>query len=279
MTTNEDQLQQMMTLSGLGFPGLQELIHQAVINSWSDAELMFHVVQSPAFASAFPGIFRADGSLKMSPTDYRAQVDTYRHTAYLLGYSPSDALIGQWIQGDVSPQEVADRYTAANRVKESPQAFAALQSEWKAAGLGNISQAGAANALLGEAPKQFYDIWERANLRTQASLAGAPISHAEAVRIQGILPDRATESSVQANMQDLAHQLKTTMPLSRLYATHGLTRSDLITLEFGGPGREDIAARAKRALDTEQASWQAQQTVAATAVTGAVRPNYATQTQ
>jgi hypothetical protein len=277
--TTEDQLQQVFTLSGLNFPGLQELIHQAIINSWSNDELMFHVVQSPAFAAAFPGIFRPDGSLKMDPASYRAQVDTYRHTAYVLGYNPSAELIGQWIQGDVSPQEVADRYTAANRIKESPQAFAALQSEWKAAGLGNITQAGAAHALLGQAPKQFYDIWERANLRTAATLAGAPISHGEAVRIQGILPDRATESSVASSMQDLAHQLKTTMPLSRLYASHGITRSDLITLEFGGPGREDIAARAQRALDTEQASWQQQQTVAAQAVSGAVRPNYQTQSQ
>lgn len=272
--SDEDQLIRMFTLSGLSFPGLRELIHQAVINSWSQPELMFHVISSPAFAAAFPGIMREDGSLRMDPATYRATVDTYEHTAYLLGYSPSKELIGQWIEGDVSPQEVADRYTAANRVKESPDAFRALASEWKAAGLGNISEGGVANALLGAAPKQFYDIWERANLRTAATLADAPISHAEAVRIQGILPDRATEGSVGAQMADLAKQLRTTMPLSQLYATHGLTRSDLITLEFGGHGREDIRIRAERALAAQAASTQQHQQVAAPAVTGAVRPNY-----
>ena len=275
----EEQLLQMFTMSGLSFPGLQALIHQSVVNSWSDSELMFHVISSPAFAAAFPGITRPDGSLKMSPVQYRAQVDTYRHTAYVLGYSPSDATIGGWIAGDVSPQEVADRYTAANRVKESPQAFAQLQSEWKAAGLGNISEGGVANALLGAAPKQFYDIWERANLRTAAVMAGAPISHAEAVRIQGILPDQATESSAAPNFAKLAQDLRTTMPFSRLYSQHGLNRSDLITLEFGGPGREDIAIRAQRALANEQAGWQAQQVAAAPAVTGAVRADYQRQVQ
>jgi len=269
--TTESQLTQAFILSGIPIAPFRELIHQAVINSWSHDELMFHVVMSPAFESAFPGIKRDDGSLKMDPATYRATVDTYTHTAYLLGYTPSAEMIGGWIGNDVSPQEVADRYSAANRIKESPEAFAALQKEWSAAGLGKISEAQVANALLGQAPKEFYDIWERVNLRTAAANAGTYLTHAEAARIQAVSPETLTESGTQATMADLANQLRTTMPLSRLYAQHGLTRSDLITLEFGGPGQADIRIRAEKALATAKAQSEPRATPYAGALTGAPR--------
>jgi hypothetical protein len=274
----EDQLSTIFALSGIPITPFRELIHQAVVSGWSQDELMFHVIQSPAFANAFPGILRDDGSLIMSPTEYRSTVDSFEHTAYLLGYSPSTQTIGGWIANSVSPQEVADRYTAANRVKEDPQVFQALQAEWKAAGLGQINEAGVANALLGQAPKQFYDIWERAQLRGSAANAGAPITHAEAVQIQQNAPTRLDEASTQQSFADLARQLRTTMPMSRLYAAHGLTRSDLITLEFGGPGQADIAIKAKRAMDTYSGSFTQTATTASPALSGAVRGSQSPQT-
>lgn len=94
-------------LQGFGMDPSQftGLIDQAVRENWSDARFTSAVYASSAFHAAFPGIFRKDGSLKMSPGEYRTLGDEYKKIAKQYGITVDHERIGALVAGDKSPDE------------------------------------------------------------------------------------------------------------------------------------------------------------------------------
>ncbi|HEV8420187.1 MAG TPA: hypothetical protein VGR13_02385, partial [Actinomycetota bacterium] len=73
------------------------LIDQAVRGNWSEARFEAAVYASPAFHEAFPGIFRPDGSLRISPMEYRQLAKQYRKIGADYGIKVDKSRIGMLV--------------------------------------------------------------------------------------------------------------------------------------------------------------------------------------
>lgn len=101
-------------LRGFGLsPNLfDDLIDQAVRNQWSAAQFEAELYASGEFAEAFPGIFRADGSLKMTPAEYLRLAygdGGYQDIARQYGIRLDRRRIGMLVENDISPDEWLER--------------------------------------------------------------------------------------------------------------------------------------------------------------------------
>lgn len=246
MTLQEIRNMLRDTLKGLGLRPVQfnNLIDKAVRNGWAPEQFESAVYQSPAFKQAFPGIFRGDGSLRMSPQEYRSVADSYKEIAQRYGLygELGKGRIGNLIKGNVSPQELSDRFSAVQRMKQYAPAFDAFKQL-----VGNQTGKKLTNEniyefVMGKSPSEFYDIWEAASVGAAAGSAGVNISAAEMRSIATRLPGIQTEESMYSGFQELASKIKTLMPMSQL-ANMGVNKGDLIELQFGGPKAADIASR------------------------------------
>lgn len=239
-----NQLREM--LQGLGLRPVQfnNLIDKAVRNGWQPEQFESAVYQSPAFKQAFPGIFRGDGSLRMSPGEYRAVTDSYKEIAQRYGLygELGKGRLGNLIKGNVSPQELSDRFSAVQRMKQYAPAFESFQ-KLVAGSTGNkMTQENVYEFVMGKSPSEFYDLWEAASVGAAAGGAGVNLSAAEMRSIATRVPGIQTEESMYSGFQELASKIKTLMPMSQL-ANMGVNKGDLIELQFGGPKAADIASR------------------------------------
>lgn len=243
-------------LEGFGIPPgpFTALIDQAVRQNWTIEELTAHVYSSPAFAQMFPGIFRPDGSLRMSPYEYRQLSDQYVSVARMYGITGLDqARIGRLIAGNVSIQEFTDRMEAIRRVTEFKPAFEEFKQVLKARGIstkGLDTDKDLVNFILGKGPKQFYQLWDELNVGLAARMAGAKISQKLVRSIARRVPGISSEAELQAQMQELARNIRTTLPLSKIQK-FGITKRDLVTLEFGGPNQAKIFEKVQRIAATQ----------------------------
>jgi hypothetical protein len=88
------------------------IIHQAVVNQWSPEQFIAELYASDEFATAFPGIYNPDGSLKLSPAEYLQLaygMGGYVDIARNYGLKLSREHIGLLVQNNVSPDEWARR--------------------------------------------------------------------------------------------------------------------------------------------------------------------------
>jgi len=234
-------------LQGFGLRPAQfgNLIDKAIRNGWSGEQFESAVYQSPAFKHAFPGIFRPDGSLRMSPSEYRQVADSYKELAQRYGLygELGKGRIGKLIKGNVSPTELQDRFTAIARMKEYSVAFDQFKNLVAASGYQKaLTDENIYEFIMGKSPKKFYDLWESASVGTAAAGAGVQLTAAEMQDISKRLPGVQSEESLTGGFQELATKIKTLMPLSQL-AGMGVSKGDLITLQFGGANQADIASR------------------------------------
>lgn len=243
-----------LILQGMGIPSgvFSDLIHQAIVGSWTSEQLIAEIYGSDAFKNMFPGIFRNDGSLLMSPGEYRAASDQYMHLAYEFGYHINRNTVGDLIHGLTSPQEFVDKLTAVSRIEESPQVYASYLATLKANGVKNAGAKEVLDFALGQAPKAWNDLWEETQIKAAAKMAGVGVSHEQAQQLMERASSRFTEDSASAGFKDLALQHLKTQPLSKLYSM-GLTKSELLQYEFGGPHQAQVTDKIQRVLATDEA--------------------------
>lgn len=249
-------LRQLLQSSGIPIHAFSNMLEKAVRLNWNDSELLLNIYGSKQFHQLFPGIFRPDGSLKMSPYEYRQMADEFKSQARLYGISNiSRAHIGQLIKNDVSMQEFADRMTAIQRVSEFKPAFDQFKAIAKDMGFatkGLDTDKDALNFLLGKSDKKFYDLWDRISVGTAASQAGFDLGLKGIKDIAKRVPGQANEAEIQGRFANLAQQMRTLMPLSQI-GKYGLTKQDLIDLEFGGPKQAAIAEKVDTIIRNRQA--------------------------
>ena len=241
-------------LQGYGIPAgpFQDLIRQAILNNWSPEELISQIYASPAFAAAYPNIVGPSGEFKMSPAEYLQARTSYMHTAERYGFTLTNAEFGKFIVGgDVSQQEFLDRTEAAARIDENPQFARAYKSALEATGV-KVGTKEIFDAVLGMAPQQFYDVYEKTVIAGTAKLAGIGLNQKLVQQIQTAAPGQITESSATTqSFQQLAQEFRTVVPLGKAYS-FGVTKSDLVQLEFGGPKQAQIAETVTRIMNQEK---------------------------
>lgn len=250
MPLNDDNtaatLQQFLVQAGIPAGAFSSLIDQAIRLNYTPSEFTLQVYGSPQFENMFPGIFRPDGSMKMTPYEYRQMSDQYVSTARQFGVSGfSQEHVGALIQGDVSMQEFSDRMTAIARIEDYKPAMNQFISLVEQNG-GDASELktdeGLVDFMLGRSSKKFYTLWDQTVVGTAAKESGVHISNDLVRRIAKRTPGVADEAQMQAGFQELASKIQTLLPLSRINK-YGLSKKDLVTLEFGGPNQAHIAKK------------------------------------
>jgi hypothetical protein len=186
--------------------------------------------------------------------DYRALARTYGSA---ISASQAKTLAKQ----DVSPQEWQTRLEALERVREYQPAFDQFEAEAKAQGLLSANAPfGVKERLafvLKRSPKQFYDLWEAASVRTAAVTAGFQIggegdmgvTRDDLLGIAKQIPGRQSEEDFREDFSELAQAVKEVIPKDKLLG-FGINQRDLFQLQFGGPRQAEIADRVDRALKT-----------------------------
>lgn len=209
------------------------------------------VLRSPEFRTAFPGIFRPDGTMRMSPAQWLEQAGAYRAMGARFGVSLSREHIGHWVSLEVGADEARERFNAIQTVKTNPniRRFLKLYS-------GTDSLKEAVQFVLRKAPKQVYDTFEAAQLSAVATDLGLKTSKGRALgiarRTEGVL----TKEEIEARYKRLADQLRVA---DVELAAVGLTQRQLEIIEFGGPRRAALASRAERMLRQREADIQTPQ--------------------
>lgn len=248
-------------LQGMGIPPgtFTDLINQAVLENWSEDEILARIYVTPEFHNMFPGIFREDGSMRFSAAEYRSISDNYKSIARDYGVTGlSTGQISKLIGGNVSIHEFQTRMSAVQRYEEYKPALNAYRDILKAQGIDTSAIEGDAGLLkfvLGQSPKEFYTNYEQTNVLTQAraqGFVGKERGVGMAQRIAALTPGISTEQELQEHFATLATQAKTVVPASQ-WARNGITKNDLVQLEFGGPRRAAIAERVTDVMKQKQA--------------------------
>ena len=181
--------------------------------------------------------------------------DDYRGIARVYGFRVNDARIGRLISGNVSASEFTDRAEAIQRVSDFKPAFEQFKQALRARGIstaGLDSDQDIANFILGKGPELFYKIWEETSVGTAAKMAGINLGGQITKSIARRTPGVLSEAEMQAQMQQLAQNIKTTLPMSKIQKM-GLSKKDLVTLEFGGKNQAEIRQKAERIVKSHEA--------------------------
>lgn len=237
-------------LQGYGIPTntFGTFINQAIQNKWTAEQLVGEIYGSNEFKQMFPGIYGQEGELILTPGEYLKAREEYQRTARTYGFKLSDGEFGDVVNGHVSQQEFLDRAEAAARIKENKTVYEQFQRLNPNAPK-NKQQL--FDFVMGLGPSEFYKEWEQTRVLSAAKLSGVNISEGLAKKITKRAPGDLTDEQLGAGFAEIAQQIRTVMPLSQIYK-FGITKKDLIELEFGGPNQAKIAEKVQRIAKTEE---------------------------
>lgn len=138
---------------GLALPGVSTaafgpIIRKAVVDGWSQAQLLQAVYASKAFKARFPAIRNSNGSLRMSPAEYIQRESDLRSVMQQFGLSgfhfdkPSD--FAGFISGGVDAQQLGQRLQLSqDLLRSNPEIVKQIQAMYgissKAANYGALA--------------------------------------------------------------------------------------------------------------------------------------------
>lgn len=171
------------------------LVKQGYSMDAVEAELL----KRPEVKTAYPGIFRKDGSRIVSFEEYIQLSEAYRSLAAQFGFDLSREQIAKAIQGENSLEEMKVKLRAGQALRTYPQLFQSFneiiraENQRRAASGASLlseirSPSEAINFILKGADREVYDLYEAASAQTAARTAGQQISETQARRIADITP-------------------------------------------------------------------------------------------
>lgn len=226
LTHQKGELDAILRGLGLSPAAFRALIEEAIRNAWSPEQFEARIYLSKPFQRAFPGIVRGDGSLRMTPLEYRQVADAYKKVGSNYGIPLDTKRIGLLIEGNKSPQEfasVARVFKAAENTEGFRQAFNAQLVE---AGFKPLDKRGWFETLAGKAPAEVNDMYEASVLKT----AGVGGTTQELRAAAETLGQPGEDIDIAAVVQDF--QKQKTYAATELAAA-GITDADLVTLAGG----------------------------------------------
>lgn len=200
MRERRASLREILRGYGLAPAQFQRIIDRAIRRRWTPEEFEARVYLSKPFRRKFPGIFRDDGSLRMSVDQYRQMSDAYKKIAGDFGVQVDDARIGRLIAGQVSPDEWNERaqvYRAATSSEGQRKAFNEIRA---AQGLPTLDQVDWFDTLAGTGTAALTEQYEAAAIRA----SGLDISAEEAIGVGG----QVSAYGEIANISELVAEVK-----------------------------------------------------------------------
>lgn len=246
-----DELRSILRGFGLNPRAFDDLIHDAVVGQWTPYQFEAALYESDPFHKMFPGIFNAGGSLKMTPGQYLQLVygpNGYRDISHEFGVKINRKKIGQLIEGNVDPEEWADRAQLRSWIRENPEQREAYDAALKAMGRKGLDETTWFKALSGETNQDLQDLEEAARLQLVQGLdidAGAAV---DAARLIG-------QPGEKVNLNQLVNQARSIKDfISPELQAAGISDVDLVVLQGGadpknlGPKLEQIVNNRKALL-------------------------------
>lgn len=252
---------------GWGLNYTSQQVQQMIksMNGATDVRAMYNAIeQTPQFHEAFPGIFNSNGTLKMSPTQYITTKKSYEAYATKNGVMMDPKRLTWLFQNNVSPTEFAQRSQAVQTLRDNQQYFNAFNQQLKQQGMQPLTEADKFKMIMGEGNAEWYDTWNNASSRYAGEQAGlkfgpsATGTGANYLRLgEGVVKQVAglglTAGQTSSGYAQLAKDLTSLLPQSRIQGM-GLTKKDLVQLEFGGPNQAAIAVKAAQIVANEKAA-------------------------
>lgn len=242
---------------------MQNLINTAAAHNWNSARFKQALIGTPEFQDRFPGIFDKNGDLKMSPSQYMKQEQAYQNVADTAGINLGDNKQAWLFKNDVSAAEFQTRASAIARIRTNSDMFKAFGQQLAAEGLapkGGLSKGDLFKFVLGEGNKEWYSSWNDTLSRyygQQSGIAFGPghpnksYTNLGTKTVEAIGNKGLSETELSQGYQSLANQLTTTYPLSKIQK-FGLSKQDLVELQFGGPRQASVAQKVQQILKNEQ---------------------------
>lgn len=204
-----------------------DLIDKAITEAWSPERFIAALYGSEPFKLLFPGLVRPDGSLRMTPGEYRSLGDTYRDIASDYGIALNDYRVGLLVSGNVSPEEFNIRAQAIQNVRNNPGLLDAYNEQLRQYGYAPLDAQGFMRFVAGAGSPDYYDIYEAANL---SNTQGITLSFGEAAEVARAVGAPGTPVDIQQIVQQLRLMKADIGP--ELSAA-GITDADILKLEGG----------------------------------------------
>lgn len=253
----------MIQQTGLALtPELKSLVQNGVASGWNSDRFLNHLYQTQDFQEAFPGIFAADGSLKMTPAAYLQNKQAYQDIGSATGIDVGDKKLAYLFNHNQSPAEFQDRATSISRLRDNPDLLAALNQQRGVDGLPQLSEHELFKGIMGEGNKEFYQGWQSAVTRYQSEQAGLKIgevgrpgqyNHLGEGQLNKINSKGLSEADLSQGFQQLASDFLTALPASRI-AHYGLTKGEIERAVFGGKNQAAIRQKMEHIMAQEKAS-------------------------
>ena len=240
---------------------MKALVDQGVRQEWSTTSFLVHLRQTKDYKQHFPGI-RSGGT--MSEAAYNAQFRQYQEAAKSDGVQLSRQQFGTLVRKNVGINEWRMRVEFLHRSTKSKEFFNQMEIAARKLGIikpnSQLSKKELFNAMVRKGDPRLEKLMEEANVRyllesinftvgPQGDIGRkALLGFVKGLEAQGI----DAEGLTSQDFAGLADKMKTVIPAARRIGA-GITDRDLWTLEFGGPGQQEIARHAEAILATEGA--------------------------
>ena len=244
-------------LTGWGIPitpGIRNSIARAVQAGVSTTAFIQAFRKTKEYAHRFPGIMKANGTLRMTESQYISGYQAARDYAASVGRSLSPQAYGFAVKNGNSPSEIKAKIQAVDTLKTNTDMFQEFNNYLVATGVSKkpMTRHEALRFVMGQGPKAFEQAWTSAS--DAATLArysidvskpkeGGDLSYRDLKKLQKQLPP-----GEELDTAALAESLSA-MPASALYRM-GITQKDRAELAFRTKNAPAIAARVQLTLAT-----------------------------
>lgn len=238
-------------LSGLGLNpnAFGDLIHQAVVQQWTPAELEGALYGSTEFKTMFPGIFNADGSLKMTAAQWTQLAygeGGYQDIARNAGIKIGRDGIGQLIGGNVSPTEFTFRARVLKLAQSSENYRQTFNQVLKASGQQPVEKGDWFHFVAGQTDPRIENMYEAVALAKDKTLSINPLEALKASHQIG-------EPGAPVDLKALVGQVRQVKDFvaPELNAA-GISDADLAVLESGSDPK-NLKGQLNNILNSRQA--------------------------
>jgi hypothetical protein len=217
---------------GLNPKLFDDIIRQAIINQWTPEQFIGEIYASDEFAAAFPGIYNADGSFKVSPAQYLQMAygfGGYVDIARNFGIKLGPRKLGLLFESNTSPDEWVFKAMVLQQAKRTETYRAEFNRVLEASGQERLSKDEWFNFIASKSSGRIENLYEATSLSMADDLGITPGEALEAAKEIG--------SANPAAPVDIASIIANVRKYRSLIAPElesaGITAADLAVLEAG----------------------------------------------
>lgn len=223
------------------------------------------IIRSPQARARMAGNYRPDGTLRYSPQEFFQREASLINAASKYGIALNRHQIAGLMVNDRTGDEAEVAFQGIQLARTNKPYLDRLNSQIdylnarrRAHGytkmIPRINGAKeAVNFFTGRADRELYAVAEGASFQTAAKAAGIHITAHHAQQLAAKEGFHTLEEAEQS-YGEIAARLRKAAPELKGF---GITREQLETIEFGGPNRAALAAKAEQALKQREAALQA----------------------